>query len=43
MAPTFDGGSQVLDYRIWYDKASESHFEVLVEGLIAINYINTGL
>lgn len=42
-APAFDGGSSLLDYRILYDNASGSTFEVLVSGLTDTSYIATGL
>jgi hypothetical protein len=40
----FDGGSEVLDYRIWYDNASDgAAFEVLVSGLTDLSYTALGL
>lgn len=32
-APEFNGGSPIIDYRIWFDNATGSVFEVLAEGL----------
>jgi len=41
-APTFDGGSEVIDYRIWYDNASGgTTFEVIEENILDTNYIAT--
>jgi hypothetical protein len=42
-APTFDGGSAILDYRIYYDNASGSDFEVLASNVADTQYIVTGL
>ena len=33
LAPLFDGGSPVVDYRIWYDNASGGTFEILASGV----------
>jgi hypothetical protein len=43
VAPVFDGGSVLLDYRLWTDNASGVNFEVLIDGLTDTNYIVTGL
>jgi len=40
--PTFDGGSPVIDYRIWYDNANGgTSFEVLAENILVTNYLAT--
>lgn len=42
--PLFNGGSNVIDYKIWYDNGSSgSTFDVVVENIVAANYIVTGL
>lgn len=41
--PTFDGGSVLIDYRIWYDNASGTTFTELVSGLTVSEYTATGL
>lgn len=41
--PTFDGGSELIDYRIWYDNASGSTFEELISGVTDTSYTVTGL
>lgn len=33
LAPVFDGGSPIIDYRIWTDDATGSTFTELVSGL----------
>lgn len=44
LAPVFDGGSAVLDYRIWYDNASDgAEFVELVSGLTDLSYTALGL
>lgn len=43
IAPVFDGGSPVIDYRVWYDNASGGAFEVLTEGVVTNAYTATGL
>jgi cellulose 1,4-beta-cellobiosidase len=42
-APSFDGGSEVLDYRIWSDYASGDTYTEVVTGLQATSYVVTGL
>ena len=43
-APVFDGGSPVIDYRVWYDNASAgASFVELVSGLQSTSYTATGL
>lgn len=39
---SFNGGSAVIDYRIWYDNAG-SEFEVLVDGVIDSAYTVLGM
>lgn len=44
MAPVFNGGTPVIDYRIWYDNTSNGvTFMELVSGLTGLDYIATGL
>jgi titin len=44
LAPVFDGGSAILDYRIWYDDASDgAQFVELVSGLNDLSYTALGL
>ena len=43
LAPSFTGGSPILDYNIWYDNGSGSTFYNLVSGLTSPNYIATSL
>jgi hypothetical protein len=43
VAPEFDGGSPILDYRIWTDESNGPEYVVLVDGLTDLNYIATGL
>jgi hypothetical protein len=38
-APTFDGGSPVLDYRVWSDKGTIVSFYDLADGLTVLEYI----
>ena len=38
MAPIFNGGSAVIDYRIWTDSASGSTFTVLASGVTSLSY-----
>jgi hypothetical protein len=41
VAPVFDGGSPIHDYRVWYDNAvGDGNFVVLAEGL---QYTHTAL
>jgi hypothetical protein len=37
LEPVFNGGSAVIDYRIWYDNAGDV-FEILVDGLQDTTY-----
>ena len=39
----FDGGSPVIDYRLWYDSSTGSTFINIASGLTELNYIVTGL
>jgi titin len=40
--PVFDGGSAVLDYRIWYDNSSDgANFEILIANLADTQYTAT--
>ena len=44
MAPVFDGGSPVVDYRVWYDNASNGDsFVTFASGIVDTYYIATGL
>ena len=44
LAPVFNGGSAILDYKVWYDNASSGvTFTEFVSGLTDLNYIATGL
>jgi hypothetical protein len=44
VAPNFDGGSPVIDYRVWYDNASNGDsFVTFVSGITDTDYIATGL
>ena len=43
VAPNFNGGSAVLDYRLWYDNATGSTYTVLFEIISALSYTATGL
>ena len=42
-APSFNGGSAILDYKIWYDNAKGGSFSVLAESAFGTSYIATGL
>lgn len=43
-APVFNGGSEVIDYRIWYDNASDgATFVELASGVTTLSYVTTGL
>jgi len=43
-APVFDGGSPVIDYRVWFDNASAgASFVELVSGLQSTSFTATGL
>lgn len=42
-APTFDGGSPVIDYKVWYDNGSGSTFEELAVNIAELTYTATGL
>jgi hypothetical protein len=33
VAPTFDGGSPILDYRVWTNSGSGDNFNVLASGI----------
>jgi hypothetical protein len=42
--PIFNGGSNVIDYRIWYDDGtSGTTFSVVAENIVEANYIVTSL
>ena len=41
--PTFNGGSKVLDYRVWYDNALGGELMVIESNLTLISYIATSL
>ncbi len=44
LAPVFDGGSPVIDYRVWYDNASAgATFTVIAESVPSLTYLVTGL
>ena len=43
LAPLFNGGATVLDYRIWTDSATGSTFTVLVENVVELSYTATTL
>jgi hypothetical protein len=43
LAPIFNGGSAVLDYRILTDDASGLTFTILAEGLTSLSYTATAL
>ena len=38
-APSFDGGSPVTEYIIWYDNATGFAFSILAEGFFATDYV----
>jgi len=40
--PSFNGGSPILDYRIWTDNGSISQFVVLAEANVLNEYTMTG-
>jgi len=42
LTPVFDGGSPVLDFRVWFDNAGSS-FRVLASGVIPTQYNSTSL
>lgn len=42
-APVFDGGSPVVDYKVWYDNASGGAFELLEENVASTTYTAMGL
>lgn len=42
-APVFDGGSNLIDYTIYYDNADGLTFVELVSGVNALEYVATGL
>jgi hypothetical protein len=42
-APVFDGGSPIIDYRIWTDDATGTTFTELVSGVQALEYTATSL
>ena len=42
-APIFDGGSLLLDYRLWFDNASGSTFQILQETVTATTYTAVSL
>jgi hypothetical protein len=37
-APVFDGGSALIDYRIWFDDATGATFTELASGLTDVSY-----
>jgi hypothetical protein len=41
-APVFDGGSPIIDYKLWFDDATGSTFEVLADDL-QLSYTTLGL
>lgn len=43
LAPVFNGGSELLDYSIWFDDASGTTFTKLFEGLPQLSYTVTSL
>ena len=45
MPPVFNGGSPLLDYRIWYDESNGPEYVVLVENhhISFVSFIATGL
>jgi hypothetical protein len=42
IAPVFDGGSPVIDYRVWYDNANDD-WQVFDEGITDTSYTALGL
>jgi len=43
-APNFNGGSPLIDYRVWYDSATNGiTFSVLQESVAVSEYLATGL
>lgn len=43
VVPVFDGGSPVLDYRVWYDNATGGDMIELESGIATTAYTATGL
>jgi hypothetical protein len=43
LAPAFQGGSLVIDYRLLSDNASGSTYTILAEGLTSLSYTATSL
>ena len=37
-APAFDGGSPIINYKLWFDNASGSTFQVLADGLTTTSF-----
>jgi titin len=43
-APVFNGGSPLIDYRVWYDTATNgATFSVLQESVVVPEFLATGL
>ena len=43
VAPVFDGGSPLIDYRLWTDDATGGDFIVLEQSLTSLSYTAVGL
>ena len=43
VAPVFDGGSPLIDYRLWTDDATGGDFNVLEQSLTSLSYTAVGL
>jgi hypothetical protein len=43
LAPDFNGGSPLLDYRVWTDDSGAPVYVVEAEGLTDLTYTSTGL
>jgi len=43
VAPAFNGGSAVLNYRLWYDDATGSSLTIFAETISGLSYTATGL
>lgn len=43
VAPSFDGGNAIIDYRLWSDDATGTTFSVLEESLTVLQYVHTSV
>ena len=43
VVPVFDGGSPLIDYRLWTDDATGGDFNVLEQSLTSLSYTAVGL